>query len=165
MRIGLTTVYVHDQEQARRFYTDVLGLRLKDDVPYGATERWLTVVSPEDPAGPELVLKLADESARAFQQANRERRPAGALVRDGGLPARVPSGSRPGASCSPWLRPGWRTAAPTPSSTTAAATWSISTRPERAGAPAGVTPRLPGPGQKRERGELPRAAARRCGLG
>jgi catechol 2,3-dioxygenase-like lactoylglutathione lyase family enzyme len=73
MRIGLTTVYVDDQEPARRFSTDVLGLRLKDDVPYDATERWLTVASPEDPAGPELVLKLADEPARAFQQANRER--------------------------------------------------------------------------------------------
>jgi hypothetical protein len=71
VRIGLTSVYVDDQEQARRFYTDVLGLRLKDDVPYGATERWLTVVSPEDPGGPELVLKVADEPARAFQQANR----------------------------------------------------------------------------------------------
>ena len=73
MRIGLITVYVDDQEQARRFYTDVLGLRLKDDAPYGATERWLAVVAPEDAAGPELVLKLADEPARAFQRANRER--------------------------------------------------------------------------------------------
>jgi catechol 2,3-dioxygenase-like lactoylglutathione lyase family enzyme len=73
MRIGLTSVYVDDQGQARRFYTDVLGLRLKDDVPYGATERWPTVVSPEAPAGPELVRKLADEPARALQQANRER--------------------------------------------------------------------------------------------
>jgi catechol 2,3-dioxygenase-like lactoylglutathione lyase family enzyme len=73
MRIGLITVYVNDQEQARRFYTDVLGLRLKDDAPYGATERWLTVGAPEDAGGPELVLKLADEPARAFQQANRER--------------------------------------------------------------------------------------------
>ena len=73
MRIGLTSVYVDDQERARRFYTDVLGLRLKDDVPSGAAERWLTVVSPEDPAGPELVLKRADAPARASQRANRER--------------------------------------------------------------------------------------------
>jgi catechol 2,3-dioxygenase-like lactoylglutathione lyase family enzyme len=72
MRIGLTCIYIDDQDRAERFYTEVLGLRVKDNVPYSATERWLTVVSPEDPDGVELVLYIADAPARVFRQANRE---------------------------------------------------------------------------------------------
>jgi predicted enzyme related to lactoylglutathione lyase len=73
MRIGLTSVYVDDQDRAERFYTQVLGLQVKASAPYGPNERWLTVVSPKEPDGVELVLHLADEAARAFQQASRER--------------------------------------------------------------------------------------------
>lgn len=72
MRIQLTSIFIDDQDRAERFYTEVLGLRVKVNVPYAETERWLTVVSPEEPAGVELVLHLADEPARAFRQANRE---------------------------------------------------------------------------------------------
>jgi catechol 2,3-dioxygenase-like lactoylglutathione lyase family enzyme len=72
MRIGLTSVYVDDQDEAERFYTEVLGLRVRDNAPYSATERWLTVVSPEAPGGVELALHLADQSARVFRRANRE---------------------------------------------------------------------------------------------
>jgi catechol 2,3-dioxygenase-like lactoylglutathione lyase family enzyme len=72
MRICLTSVFVDDQDKAERFYTEVLGLRVKDNVRYTDAERWLTVVSREDSDGVELVLHLADESARAFRQANRE---------------------------------------------------------------------------------------------
>jgi catechol 2,3-dioxygenase-like lactoylglutathione lyase family enzyme len=72
MRIGLTGIFVDDQDRAERFYTDVLGLQVKTDAPYGPAERWLTVVSPEEPDGVELVLHLTDEPARAFQQASRE---------------------------------------------------------------------------------------------
>ncbi|MET9294883.1 VOC family protein [Streptomyces sp. NPDC003077] len=57
MRIHLTSVFVDDQEKAARFYTDVLGFSKKHDVPVGGTDRWLTVVSPEDPDGPELLLE------------------------------------------------------------------------------------------------------------
>jgi hypothetical protein len=35
VRITLTSIYVPDQEQALRFYTDVLGFLPKDDVPVG----------------------------------------------------------------------------------------------------------------------------------
>ena len=56
MRITLTSVLVDDQAKAERFYVDVLGFVLKDDVPLGEY-RWLTVVSPEDPDGPELLLE------------------------------------------------------------------------------------------------------------
>jgi catechol 2,3-dioxygenase-like lactoylglutathione lyase family enzyme len=72
MRIGLTGIYVDDQDRAERFYTQVLGLKVKTNAPYGPSERWLSVVSPEDPDGVELVLHLADEPARAFQAASRQ---------------------------------------------------------------------------------------------
>jgi catechol 2,3-dioxygenase-like lactoylglutathione lyase family enzyme len=56
MRIHLASVYVDDQDKALRFYTEVLGFRKKTEVPLGDA-RWLTVVSPEDPDGAELVLE------------------------------------------------------------------------------------------------------------
>jgi len=71
MRIGLTSIFVDDQDQAERFYTGILGLEIKTNAPYGPGERWLTVVSPEEPDGVELVLHLADEPARAFRHASR----------------------------------------------------------------------------------------------
>jgi catechol 2,3-dioxygenase-like lactoylglutathione lyase family enzyme len=72
MRIGLTSIYVDDQDQAEQFYTEVLGFRVKTSAPYGPDERWLSVVAPEEPDGVQLVLHLADEPARAFQQASRQ---------------------------------------------------------------------------------------------
>ncbi|SFT91747.1 Catechol 2,3-dioxygenase [Actinopolyspora lacussalsi subsp. righensis] len=56
MKIHLTSVFVDDQEKALRFYTDVLGFVKKTEVPLGE-HRWLTVVSPEEPEGTELVLE------------------------------------------------------------------------------------------------------------
>lgn len=62
MRIHLTSVFVDDQEKALRFYTDVLGFVTKHDVPLGGA-RWLTVVSPEDPDGTELLLEPSGHPA------------------------------------------------------------------------------------------------------
>jgi catechol 2,3-dioxygenase-like lactoylglutathione lyase family enzyme len=56
VRIGLTSVFVDDQEKALRFYTDVLGFVTKSDIPLGEA-RWLTVTSPDSPEGPELLLE------------------------------------------------------------------------------------------------------------
>ncbi|MFE2757341.1 VOC family protein [Actinosynnema sp. NPDC059335] len=56
MKIHLSSVPVDDQEKALRFYTDVLGFAKKEDVPVGP-DRWLTVVSPEDPDGTQLLLE------------------------------------------------------------------------------------------------------------
>ena len=56
MRIYITSVYVDDQAKALAFYTDVLGFEKKHDIPLGES-RWLTVVSPEAPDGPELLLE------------------------------------------------------------------------------------------------------------
>ncbi|MCX4571131.1 VOC family protein [Streptomyces albogriseolus] len=63
MKIHLTSVFVDDQAKALRFYTDVLGFVKKHDVPLGETDRWLTVVPPEDPDGTELLLEPAHHPA------------------------------------------------------------------------------------------------------
>ena len=56
MRINLSSIFVDDQDKSLGFYTDVLGFRKKTEIPLGE-HRWLTVVSPEDPEGTELVLE------------------------------------------------------------------------------------------------------------
>jgi len=72
MKIKLTTVYVDDQDNALRFYTDVLGFVKKADFSQGPF-RWLTVTSSEEPDGTELQLARNDDpAARAFQQAKLE---------------------------------------------------------------------------------------------
>ena len=64
MRIGLTSIFVDDQDAARRFYAEVLGFRIKHDIDMGGAF-WLTVVSPEDPDGPELLLEPSSHPAVA----------------------------------------------------------------------------------------------------
>ena len=56
IRIHVTSVFVDDQDKALAFYTDILGFQKKNDVPVGEY-RWLTVVSPQDPDGVELLLE------------------------------------------------------------------------------------------------------------
>ncbi|MEV5090784.1 VOC family protein [Streptomyces griseoincarnatus] len=63
MKIHLTSVFVDDQAKALRFYTDVLGFVKKHDVPLGETDRWLTVASPEEPDGTELLLEPSHHPA------------------------------------------------------------------------------------------------------
>ena len=62
MRINVTSVLVDDQAKALAFYTDVLGFEKKTDFAVGEA-RWLTVVSPEDPDGVELVLEPDEHPA------------------------------------------------------------------------------------------------------
>jgi catechol 2,3-dioxygenase-like lactoylglutathione lyase family enzyme len=62
MRIYVTSVFVDDQSKALDFYTRMLGFKVKNDVPVGE-HRWLTVVSPEDPEGTELLLEPGDHPA------------------------------------------------------------------------------------------------------
>lgn len=69
MKIKLTSVYVDNQENALRFYTDVLGFTKKADFSNGPY-RWLTVASAEEPDGTELQLALNDNpAAKAYQEA------------------------------------------------------------------------------------------------
>ncbi|GAB2962330.1 VOC family protein [Saccharothrix stipae] len=69
IRINLTSVFVDDQAKALAFYTGKLGFTKKTDVPAGEY-RWLTVVSPADPDGVELLLEPdAHPAARPFKDA------------------------------------------------------------------------------------------------
>jgi catechol 2,3-dioxygenase-like lactoylglutathione lyase family enzyme len=69
MKINLTSVLVDDQDKALRFYTEILGFRQKHDVSMGE-HRWITVVSPEEPGGTELVLEPdAHPAAKPFKNA------------------------------------------------------------------------------------------------
>ena len=67
MRIKLTSVFVDDQDSALKFYTEVLGFEKKQDFPVGQF-KWLTVVSAEEPDGPELLLEPSDNpAARSYK--------------------------------------------------------------------------------------------------
>jgi catechol 2,3-dioxygenase-like lactoylglutathione lyase family enzyme len=57
MKIKLTSVSIDDYDKALKFYTEVLGFVKKRDIPLGAGARWITVVSPEDLDGTELLLE------------------------------------------------------------------------------------------------------------
>src|SRR5215831_12224041 len=56
MKIVLASVFVDDQDKALKFYTEALGFRKKTEIPMGDV-RWRTVVGPDEPNGPELVLE------------------------------------------------------------------------------------------------------------
>ena len=56
MKIVVTSVLVDDQAKALAFYRDILGFEQKHDIPLGEY-RWLTVTSPGDPEGVELLLE------------------------------------------------------------------------------------------------------------
>jgi catechol 2,3-dioxygenase-like lactoylglutathione lyase family enzyme len=72
MRIYLSSVFVDDQNKARKFYTDVLGFVIKSDVPVGDFN-WLTVASPEEPDGTQLLLEPNDNpAAKTYQQSIHE---------------------------------------------------------------------------------------------
>ena len=62
MKIVYSSVFVSDQDKALHFYTQVLGFIKKNEVPLGEY-RWLTVVSPDDPDGVELLLEPDDHPA------------------------------------------------------------------------------------------------------
>ena len=69
IRINLTSVLVDDQNKALAFYTDVLGFQKKTEIPMGE-HRWLTVVSPSEPDGVELLLEPDEHpAARPFKEA------------------------------------------------------------------------------------------------
>jgi len=69
MKIKLTSVFVDDQDKALKFYTGALGFVKKLDIPVGEF-KWLTVVSPEEPDGVQLLLEPSDNPAtQAFKKA------------------------------------------------------------------------------------------------
>lgn len=76
MRISLTSVSIDDYDKALNFYTEKMGFLKKRDIPLGEGARWITVVSPEDPEGTELLLEPNAEypAMKALKQS---------LVKDG----------------------------------------------------------------------------------
>lgn len=76
MKITLTSVSIDDYDKALKFYTEVLGFVKKHDIPLGDGARWITVVSPEDQDGTELLLEPNAEypAMKALKEA---------LVKDG----------------------------------------------------------------------------------
>ncbi len=69
MKIKLTSVVVDNQENALKFYTGILGFIKKTEIPIGE-HKWLTVVSPEEQDGVELVLEpIGFPPAKVYQQA------------------------------------------------------------------------------------------------
>jgi catechol 2,3-dioxygenase-like lactoylglutathione lyase family enzyme len=69
MRINVCSVLVDDQDKALRFYTETLGFVKKTEISLGEA-RWLTVVSPDDPDGVELLLEPDNHpAAKSFKAA------------------------------------------------------------------------------------------------
>ncbi|TDE22374.1 VOC family protein [Vibrio owensii] len=72
IRISLTSVPVDDQDKALDFYTNVLGFIKKTEVPIGE-HKWLTVVSPQEQSGVELLLEpMAFGPAKVYQASLKE---------------------------------------------------------------------------------------------
>ncbi|MCE3228964.1 MAG: hypothetical protein K0S26_3340 [Bacteroidota bacterium] len=68
MKIKVTSVMVQDQSKALKFYTEILGFVKKKDIPLGE-HKWLTVASPEEPDGVEILLEpMGFEPAKVFQK-------------------------------------------------------------------------------------------------
>ena len=57
MKIKLESVSIDDYDKALKFYTEVMGFEKKRDIPLGEGARWITVVSPQEPNGTELLLE------------------------------------------------------------------------------------------------------------
>lgn len=69
MKISLNSIIVKDQDHALRFYTEILGFTKKIEIPMG-DHRWLTVVSPDEPGGTQLVLEPdANPAAAEYHRA------------------------------------------------------------------------------------------------
>jgi catechol 2,3-dioxygenase-like lactoylglutathione lyase family enzyme len=69
MKIYVTSIFVDDQAKALDFYITKLGFEKKTDIPLGEY-RWLTVVSPSQPNGVELLLEPgAHKAVPPFKQA------------------------------------------------------------------------------------------------
>ncbi|MEM9836798.1 MAG: VOC family protein [Bacteroidota bacterium] len=70
MRVKIVSIPVLDQQKALDFYTEKLGLVKKTDFPVGGGNRWLTVVTKEQPGGPEILLEPAPlhfEPSKVYQ--------------------------------------------------------------------------------------------------
>jgi len=76
MKVKLTSILVDNQDEALKFYTEILGFIKKTEVPLGE-HKWLTVVSKEEPDGVEVLLEpMGFGPAKVYQKA----------LKDAGIP-------------------------------------------------------------------------------
>ncbi len=67
MKIQTVSIFVNDQDKAEKFYTETLGFVKVVDVPAGEF-RFITVASPEDVNGTQILLEPNDNPiAKAYQ--------------------------------------------------------------------------------------------------
>jgi len=64
MKIYITSVFVDDQAKAEKFYCDILGFKVKNDIPLGEF-RWLTVSQNGEDGEVELLLEPSAHPAVA----------------------------------------------------------------------------------------------------
>ena len=72
MKVKVIGIPVQDQEKALQFYTTKLGFIKKHNVPLGEGNRWLTVVSKDEPDGVEVLLEPSPnhfEPSKTYQKA------------------------------------------------------------------------------------------------
>ncbi|RKR11950.1 catechol 2,3-dioxygenase-like lactoylglutathione lyase family enzyme [Flavobacterium sp. 90] len=72
MKAKVIGIPVQDQEKALQFYATKLGFIKKHDVPLGEGNRWLTLVSKDEPDGVEILLEPSPnhfEPAKTYQKA------------------------------------------------------------------------------------------------
>jgi len=68
MKVIVTSIFVQDQDKALAFYSETLGFVKKHDVPSGEF-RWITLVSPEEQGGTELLLEPDNHpAAKEYQK-------------------------------------------------------------------------------------------------
>ncbi|MTK63672.1 MAG: VOC family protein [Methanobacterium sp.] len=66
MKIELASVFVDDTNKALKFYTEVLGFVKKVHIP---EVNWITVTSPDEPEGTQLLLEPNDNPvAKTYQE-------------------------------------------------------------------------------------------------
>ncbi len=67
-RLSLVTILVRDQEEALRWFTEILGLKKLQDATYGKGARWL-VVAPHDQPDFGIVLQKPDSDQHGAEGA------------------------------------------------------------------------------------------------
>jgi catechol 2,3-dioxygenase-like lactoylglutathione lyase family enzyme len=76
--VSLVTLWVQDQDEARKFYIDNLGFAEHTDVRMGDGFRWVTIIHPDHPEleitlmvpGPPLDPEMADAIRRSLANGN-----------------------------------------------------------------------------------------------
>jgi catechol 2,3-dioxygenase-like lactoylglutathione lyase family enzyme len=76
--VSLVTLWVIDQDEARKFYVDNLGFAGRADVKMGDGFRWVTIIQPDHPElevtlmvpGPPLDEEMAEAIRRSLAKGN-----------------------------------------------------------------------------------------------